>query len=77
MPDPQMLEHAPAKGPTLAAAVLLWPIAVWAHVASGLVHALGIGIGLIRRRDCGDLLLRGASSLVLASGLLFLWSALA
>jgi urease accessory protein len=51
-------------------------------IATGLLHAVGIGIGLIERWhlgpwDAGRLALRGTGSIVMAGGLFFLWSALA
>ena len=46
-------------------------------IATGLLHGLGIGIGLIQRWDAGQIALRGAGSIVMAGGLFFLWNALA
>ena len=46
-------------------------------IATGLLHALGIAIGLIHRWNAGRIALRGAGSVVLAGGLFFLWNALA
>ena len=46
-------------------------------IATGLLHAAGIGIGLIQRWNAGRVALRGAGSLVMAGGLFFLWNALA
>jgi urease accessory protein len=46
-------------------------------IATGLLHAVGIAIGLIHRWDAGRMALRGAGSVVLAGGLFFLWAALA
>jgi len=46
-------------------------------IATGLLHAAGIGIGLIHRWDAGRIALRGAGSVVMAGGLFFLWNALA
>lgn len=45
-------------------------------IATGTLHAVGIGIGLVHRWEAGRLALRGAGSLVLAGGLFFLWGAL-
>ncbi len=42
-------------------------------IATGLLHAVGIGIGLIQRWDLGRKVLRGAGGLVLAGGLYFFW----
>jgi urease accessory protein len=46
-------------------------------IATGMLHAVGIGIGLIHRWDLGRKLLRGAGALVMAGGLYFLWGAVA
>jgi urease accessory protein len=46
-------------------------------IATGLLHSLGIAIGLIHRWNAGRLALRGAGSVVMAGGLFFLWHALA
>ena len=46
-------------------------------IATGLLHAVGIAIGLIQRWDFGRTLLRGAGGLVLAGGLYFFWGAVA
>ena len=45
-------------------------------IATGLLHATGIAIGLIHRRDTGRKVLRAAGGAVLVSGVYFLWSAL-
>lgn len=46
-------------------------------IATGLLHGVGIGIGLVNRWDLGRRVLRGAGGLVMAGGLYFLWGALA
>jgi len=46
-------------------------------IATGLLHALGIAVGLVNRWDFGRAALRGAGALVMAGGLYFLWGALA
>jgi len=46
-------------------------------IATGMLHAVGIGIGLVHRWPAGRVALRGAGSVVLIGGLFFLWSALA
>ena len=46
-------------------------------ISTGLLHATGIGIGLIQRWKLGSRLLRGAGGLVLAGGLYFFWQAVA
>jgi urease accessory protein len=45
-------------------------------IATGLLHAAGIALGLIHRWETGRVILRAAGSVVLAGGLFFLWSAL-
>ena len=45
--------------------------------ATGLLHALGIGIGLVHRWPAGRLALRGAGAVVAAAGPMFLWNAFA
>jgi urease accessory protein len=45
-------------------------------IATGLLHALGILVGLIHRWSAGRIALRGAGSVVMAGGLFFLWGAL-
>jgi len=46
-------------------------------IATGLLHGVGITIGLIQRWGPGALVLRGAGALVMAAGLYFLWGAVA
>jgi urease accessory protein len=46
-------------------------------IATGLLHAIGIGIGVMQRWTTGRFVLRGAGALVLCGGLWFLLSALA
>ena len=46
-------------------------------IATGLLHALGIGIGLVHRWPAGRLALRGAGAVVAAAGPVFLWNAFA
>lgn len=45
-------------------------------IATGTLHAVGIGIGQIQHWDLGRKLLRGAGGVVLAGGLYFLWQAI-
>jgi urease accessory protein len=45
-------------------------------VATGLLHGVGIGIGLIHRWEAGRMALRGVGALVMAGGLYFLAGAL-
>ena len=46
-------------------------------IATGLLHGVGITIGLIHRWGVGRVILRGAGGLVMAGGLYFLWAAVA
>jgi len=46
-------------------------------IATGLLHGVGITIGLIHRWGVGCVILRGAGGLVMAGGLYFLWRAVA
>jgi len=45
--------------------------------ATGLLHAFGIGIGVVHRWDWGRRALQGAGAAVCAGGLFFLWQAVA
>jgi urease accessory protein len=46
-------------------------------IATGMLHAVGITIGLIHRWELGRQMLRGAGALVMSGGLYFLWGAVA
>lgn len=46
-------------------------------VATGCLHAVGIGIGTVHRRSWGQGVLRGAGAAVAAGGAFFLWKAIA
>jgi urease accessory protein len=46
-------------------------------VATGLLHAVGISIGLIHRWGAGRVVLRGAGALVALAGVFFLWRTVA
>lgn len=46
-------------------------------IATGLLHGVGIAMGLIQRWEAGRRALRGAGGLVMAAGLYFLWAAMA
>jgi urease accessory protein len=45
-------------------------------IATGLLHALGIGIGLVHRWPAGRLALRVAGAVVAMGGVFFLWKAI-
>ncbi len=44
-------------------------------MATGCLHAIGIGVGLIHRWPMGKLALRGSGGLIAAMGFFFLWQA--
>lgn len=46
-------------------------------IATGCLHAVGIGIGTVHRRPWGRKVLRAAGTLVAAGGAFFMWRALA
>ena len=46
-------------------------------IATGLLHAIGIGIGVAHARSWGRNLLRGAGAIVTAGGLFFMWKVIA
>jgi urease accessory protein len=45
-------------------------------IATGLLHASGIGIGLVHKWPAGRVALRGAGAVVTAGGVFFLWQAI-
>jgi len=45
-------------------------------IATGVLHGIGITIGLIHRWPAGKLVLRGAGAFIAAMGMFFLWRAL-
>lgn len=69
--------HGHAHGTELAPGQNAMLYSLGFVVATGLLHAAGIVIGLIHRWDAGRRVLRGAGALVMAGGLYFLWGALA
>ena len=46
-------------------------------ISTGMLHGIGIAIGLIHRWNFGRMALRGAGALVMGGGLYFLWRAVA
>ena len=69
--------HGHAHGTELAPGQNAMLYSLGFVIATGTLHAIGIGIGTIHRWDFGRMALRGAGSLVIAGGLVFLWGALA
>ena len=69
--------HGHAHGTELAAGQNAILYSLGFVMATGTLHAVGIGIGLLHRWDFGRVALRGAGSLVMIGGLFFLWGALA
>jgi urease accessory protein len=71
------LFHGHAHGTELEAGQNAMLYSLGFVIATGLLHGVGIGIGLIQHWQLGSRLLRGAGALVMAAGLYFLWGALA
>ncbi|MCC6128727.1 MAG: HupE/UreJ family protein [Acidobacteria bacterium] len=69
--------HGHAHGVELPAGASGLTYSIGFVVATGLLHAGGIGIGLIHRWTWGRLLLRGAGACVAVAGGYFLWRAFA
>lgn len=69
--------HGHAHGTELPAGQSALLYSMGFVMATGCLHAVGIGIGTIHRRSWGRQLLRGAGSAVAAGGVFFLWKALA
>ena len=69
--------HGHAHGTELEAGQNAMLYSLGFVIATGMLHAVGIGIGLIHRWDLGRILLRGTGALVMAGGLYFLWGAAA
>jgi urease accessory protein len=69
--------HGPAPGAELPAGADALLYSIGFVVATGTLHAVGIGIGEVRRVSFGRGLLRAAGALVAAGGVFFLWRALA
>jgi urease accessory protein len=69
--------HGHAHGTELEAGQNAMLYSLGFVIATGLLHAVGITIGLIQRWEPGAQILRGAGALVMAAGLYFLWGAVA
>jgi urease accessory protein len=69
--------HGHAHGTELPAGASGLLYSIGFVVATGTLHAVGIGIGVTRRWGWGRLALRVAGGIVAGAGAFFLWSALA
>jgi urease accessory protein len=69
--------HGHAHGAELPAGASGLTYSLGFVVATGVLHACGIGIGVIQRWSPGQLVLRAAGAGVAAAGAAFLWRALA
>jgi urease accessory protein len=65
--------HGHAHGTELEAGQSAMLYSLGFVIATGLLHGVGIVIGLIQRWEQGRQILRGAGALVMAAGLYFLW----
>lgn len=70
------LFHGHAHGTELPAGANGTLYSIGFVIATGLLHAVGIAIGLIHHLKWGQPALRGAGALVAAGGAFFLWQAL-
>ena len=68
--------HGHAHGTELPAGASGVLYSIGFVIATGLLHATGIGIGLIHRWPAGQKVLRVAGALVALAGLVFFWQAL-
>jgi urease accessory protein len=68
--------HGHAHGTELPAGQSALLYSMGFVIATGCLHSLGIGLGLIHRWPIGKLALRGAGALIAAMGVVFLWRAL-
>jgi len=69
--------HGHAHGTELQAGQNAMLYSLGFVIATGLLHALGISIGLIHRWDPGRQTLRAVGALIMTGGLYFLWRAMA
>jgi urease accessory protein len=69
--------HGHAHGTELEAGQNAMLYSLGFVIATGLLHGVGIAIGLIQRWRLGRQALRGAGALVMAAGVYFLWGAVA
>jgi urease accessory protein len=69
--------HGHAHGTELPAGESALLYSMGFVIATGCLHALGIGIGTVHRWAWGQKLLRAAGTIVTAGGVFFLWKAVA
>lgn len=69
--------HGHAHGTELPAGQSALLYSMGFVIATGCLHAVGIGIGTVHRRTWGQGLLRGAGAAVAAGGAFFMWQAFA
>jgi urease accessory protein len=69
--------HGHAHGTELPAGQSALLYSMGFVIATGCLHALGIGIGIVHRWTWGQKLLRASGTMVAAGGVFFLWKALA
>jgi urease accessory protein len=67
--------HGHAHGTELQAGQSAMLYSLGFVIATGLLHGVGIAIGLTQRWNLGRKALRGAGALVMAAGMYFLWGA--
>jgi len=68
--------HGHAHGTEMSSGANAMLYSIGFVIATGLLHAAGIALGVIHRWDTGRVILRAAGSVVLCGGLYFLWGAL-
>jgi urease accessory protein len=69
--------HGHAHGAKLPAGASGLLYSVGFVVATGTLHAVGIGVGVVHRWAWGRVALRAAGAVIAAAGVFFLWRALA
>jgi urease accessory protein len=69
--------HGHAHGTELEAGQNAMLYSLGFVIATGLLHGVGIAIGLIQGWEVGRQVLRGAGALIMAAGVYFLWGAMA
>ncbi|MCC6195776.1 MAG: HupE/UreJ family protein, partial [Burkholderiales bacterium] len=69
--------HGYAHGTELPPGASALAFSVGFVIATGALHAVGIGIGALKAKPWGGAVLRAAGSIVAAGGAFFMWRALA